>query len=522
MIEWIKAVLFWIKSRFTKGQYKNKKIISRDVPMDQLKLYKTENAKFMSPKGIDITTWDDLELDDVFKKMNRTVTSLGEEKVVSWMVNPTHNEALFEKRMSKIDLANNAFDNSKMREELSEIGYLDFFSLNLYEISQEEKKISKRKIFFFIPTLILLTLILWLNVNLFMPIITISFIVLMLILHYSYSITNKHKILSYIYLIKVTNFYLGNKNLMDNLYHKDDKFDKVLHTLISTKRALLRTEGFDYFADFREIITLNLIRKTKKIDRIIYNEFNTVKALFNRVGELDAIQSIHTFKEELNLICKPQLSDSDSSLTASNLKNFLVADSIGNDICLNKGVIITGSNMSGKSTFLRTIGINALFSQAFGFAFASYYKSGFLTLVTSISLKDQIRSGKSYFMMEAEAIKRMLDSNSKQHNCLFLIDEIFKGTNPTERLAASVEVLNDLNSNKNMVVATTHDLEILSKLENYNTYYFDHNVLKKKLVYDYKLKIGISSHKNAVKLMDSIGFPRGLIDRVYARMENKD
>jgi DNA mismatch repair ATPase MutS len=213
------------------------------------------------------------------------------------------------------------------------------------------------------------------------------------------------------------------------------------------------------------------------------------------------------------------MSDESKDMNIVDMYHPLLEKPISNTISIDSSIAITGSNMSGKSTFLRTVGLSSLFAQSICTSLSKEHSSKFYRLVTSISLNDDILQGKSYFLMEAEAIKRMVDSCNDETPLLILIDEIFKGTNPVERLAASMEILNLLAKANTKTLVATHDLQILPELKNYEYYYFTENVTKDSLEFDYKIHEGITSTRNAIKVLEFINYPSGLVDLINKRIE---
>lgn len=200
----------------------------------------------------------------------------------------------------------------------------------------------------------------------------------------------------------------------------------------------------------------------------------------------------------------------------------LVEDAVPNSININnKGIVLTGTNMSGKSTFLRMLGINIILAQSFNFVLAKKYESCFFNIVSSISPNDDVNEGKSYYMAEAESILRIIKATEKGIPVFCPIDEIFRGTNPTERIAASAEILKYINSKKTISIVATHDRELSDILkENYEFFYFSEKVDSKEgLSFDYKLKSGVSKTKNAIKLLEYIGYPEDIVKNAYKRSE---
>lgn len=199
----------------------------------------------------------------------------------------------------------------------------------------------------------------------------------------------------------------------------------------------------------------------------------------------------------------------------------MLENGIPNTIRLNKkGVVLTGTNMSGKSTFLRMLGVNILLAQTFNFTVASKYECCFLNIVSSISPNDDISQGKSYYMAEAEAILRIIKSLDKKVPVFCIIDEIFRGTNPVERISSSMSILKYIGETRALTFVATHDRELTDLLKDkYDFYYFSEDVDSNKgLSFDYKLKEGVSKTKNAIKLLDYIGYPKVITDnaRKYA------
>jgi DNA mismatch repair ATPase MutS len=187
---------------------------------------------------------------------------------------------------------------------------------------------------------------------------------------------------------------------------------------------------------------------------------------------------------------------------------------VPNSITVDReGIIITGCNMSGKSTFLRTLGVNALFAQTICTCLASSYKGSFLRVMTSISRGDNLVGGKSYYLAEAEALLRIIKASGHGAPCLCILDEMFRGTNSLERINASSEILRYLVNHNCLAVIATHDYELTELVGNlYKCYYFSETIEKDGISFDYRIKDGVSKNRNAVRLMDYLGYPREIID----------
>ncbi len=247
--------------------------------------------------------------------------------------------------------------------------------------------------------------------------------------------------------------------------------------------------------------------------------------LYYTIGELEALISITVYKHNLKqMYVNPKFSK-DIHINITEGTHPLIDKSIPNSININnKGIVITGTNMSGKSTFLRMLGVNILLSQTFYFVLAKDYDACFLNIVSSISPKDDLVGGKSFYMAEVESIFRILEATKKELPVFCPIDEIFRGTNPIERISTSAEILMYLNKHKTISIVATHDRELADILkDNYEFYYFSENVdTSSGLSFDYKLKNGVSQTRNAIKLLEYMNYPKEIIDNSYKRAESME
>lgn len=162
-----------------------------------------------------------------------------------------------------------------------------------------------------------------------------------------------------------------------------------------------------------------------------------------------------------------------------------------------------------------------LLAQTFDFVLAEKYEAPIFNIVSSISPNDDLSSGKSFYMAEAESILRIIKALDKDLPVFCPIDEIFRGTNPIERISASAEILTYINKKNSISIVATHDRELVDILkDNYEFYYFSESVDSKEgLSFDYKLKKGVSKTRNAIKLLDYIGYPKDIIKKAYERSE---
>ena len=174
--------------------------------------------------------------------------------------------------------------------------------------------------------------------------------------------------------------------------------------------------------------------------------------------------------------------------------------------------MITGSNMSGKSTFLRTLAINSILAQTIYTCFADEFISPILKQFSSIRIDDNLFDGKSYYFQEVNIMGSLLEQVESPHQNLFILDEVFKGTNTIERIASGKAILSYLNRKENIVVVSTHDIELADMLDNeYDLYHFTETVEKNELHFDHSIKAGQLRTRNAIKILELSNYPVDVI-----------
>ena len=240
-----------------------------------------------------------------------------------------------------------------------------------------------------------------------------------------------------------------------------------------------------------------------------------LKGWLEVMGEIEALASISNLAFDFDNWCYPDISSEDKVEGIEVAHPMLGEKAVSNSFALNKkeGIsrkvaLITGSNMSGKSTFLRTIGINLLLSYIGAPVCAKSFSCSIFSIYTCMRTKDNLEESISSFYAEILRIKILIEAAQKGEKVFYLLDEIFKGTNSRDRHEGAKVLINQLVNNGAMGLVSTHDLELCDLeqtrnwLKNYNfqEYYED-----SKIKFDYKLREGKSKTQNAVHLMKLAG-----------------
>lgn len=232
------------------------------------------------------------------------------------------------------------------------------------------------------------------------------------------------------------------------------------------------------------------------------------------VGEVEALTALSCFAFEHPADVWPEISDSPAWFEAESLAHPLLPQgkAVRNDVKLGGGlqlIVLSGPNMSGKSTFVRGIGINAVLAQCGAPVRARRLRMSSLAIGASICVLDSLQGGVSRFYAEIKRLKAIADLAQGPRPVLFLLDELLSGTNSHDRREGTELVVRALMQHNAIGIVTTHDLALARIPDTMNgsarNYHFEDHLEDGKLVFDFKLKPGVVQTSNALKLMESIG-----------------
>ncbi|WP_242845983.1 MutS-related protein [Clostridium novyi] len=464
-------------------------------------------------------------MDDVYCSIDRTFSTPGEQHLYKVLRTPLYDKSLLEKRNELISFFQ---DNSSIREKISlilhNLGKTDSYVDSIF--FEETTNYPKYKILCYVCSfsfiLSLFMCLFWGFSRFGMIALSLSFI--NMFIHYSLNKVIREQVLSMVYLGNTISaaasiLYLNCKQLKEY----NNKLNSLLKTLDPIRKntfTINRIETLDIVGDYVNIMFLiKEINYFKSISTLIKHKKDLLD-LYLIIGKIDTLISIASFRDGLPKYTKPNFVDNSKFLSVTNLEHPLIQNAIPNSIDINNfGIIITGSNMSGKSTFLRTVGVNALLAQTIYTCIADSYSSSIFNIITSIKPGDDLLGGKSYYLAEAEALLRIINASNENIPCLCMIDEIYRGTNPIERINASYEILNYLSSHNALTLVATHDLQLTKMTNGYKCYYFKEDVTNTGLTFDYKIKEGISPTRNAVKILKFLGYPSEIINKTEERIK---
>jgi len=246
------------------------------------------------------------------------------------------------------------------------------------------------------------------------------------------------------------------------------------------------------------------------VERNLRRHRDTLIQVFLLVGSVDADIAIASWLQRIPTHCCPAITPEQ---TISILDGFhpLLAAPVANSIALHeKSALVVGTNMAGKTTFIKMVGTNIILARTLGVCFASKAVLPRSNVMALVRAEHSIESGKSHFFAELERLLSFVKTAERDGRGVFLIDELFRGTNTLERVAAGKAVLESLGAHAQVLV-TTHDIELQRLLgPSFLTFHFveDPDLPE---IFDYRLRPGISTTKNAIKLLEKVGFPPAIV-----------
>ncbi len=468
-------------------------------------------------------TCQDLDFDELFMFLDRTQSKVGQQYLYNKLRNIPSNQHELDRSENLIRLFREDTEfRLKTQKRLDNLR-----ESNNYYISSlfQEKHIERPKWFFVIPMLSftsLLSLLLFpMNGNL------IFVILLVLITNLGIHYWNKRNLY---YNLKSIPQILKLSDAASNL-HEDEHFREINPDLSSCTKVMNKLRfrmsffrlGTGSASDIEELfwLMMELLKIIFLLEPLLLfgilkqldSKRNELEALFDFVGEIDSLLSIASLRSGTEKYCLPHINKGKAEIIADEIYHPLIVDSVANSMQVdNKSILLTGSNMSGKTTFIRTIGINALTGLTLNTCFGKSFSMPRMRIFSAIRISDDLLNDKSYYFEEVLTIKEMIDESQSENTNLFLLDEIFKGTNTVERISAGKAVLSSLSKMNNVVFVSTHDIELADLLqEEYELYHFSEIVGNKTVDFDYKLKVGKLRNRNAIKILQINGYPESVI-----------
>lgn len=275
----------------------------------------------------------------------------------------------------------------------------------------------------------------------------------------------------------------------------------------------LRYQGLVY--PFANLFLLWDIHCTVLLERWQVRFGKSARGWFHVLGELEGLSSLAGLSFDEPTFCFPEMVG-EPRLLAEGIAHPLIPaqNRVGNDFALpgpSSALLVTGSNMSGKSTLLHSVGVAFALAYSGGPVCATRFELGSVRLATSLRIRDSLEEGVSHFYAELQKLKAVLDASAEALPVLFLLDEILHGTNSLERQIGARWILSELLQRGALGAVSTHDMELCrlspELMSHVRLVHLREDVQGQEMTFDYRLREGTVSEGNALRLMRRIGLP---------------
>ena len=464
---------------------------------------------------LDDTTWDDLDMDEVFKRLNLGESTAGEQYLYYQLRCPAMDGAEFVRRAAAPKrMEKNPSLRLKLQGLLSRLGRRSHVDV-LQIFDQEKAPAWALPLFIFLALLVpalVCALVLTRAQWVLPPLLCV--LVANPLLRQKVKSKKEWQIATVAYCASMV-MTARKISAFDN-----EELSQFRAEAQGPLSRLSRFKGAGFFGgkdDLAEILNglllLDLITYESQKNLLLAHREDFL-TLFRLLGELDAAICVASWRRTLPVWTVPELDFSAAGrrLAFHGLVHPLVANCVPNDLETENSLLITGSNASGKTTFLRAAALNLILSQGVCTALARDLRASRFRVCTSIQIADDVLSGQSYYMAEMRSLLRVLEAARTPSPPVFCcLDEIFRGTNAVERIAASSQCLAWLGE-RCLYMAATHDSELCDLLPA-ALCYFEERVVDDEMFFDYTLKLGRSKNSNAIRFMEVMGFPDEIVAR---------
>lgn len=487
-------------------------------------------------KQLDDITWNDLGMDEVFRRIDRTHSAAGEEYLYYTLRNISCGKETLE-HLEEVVTWLEGQEDTRVRIQLlmKRLGHLGKYSLydyldNLDYLGERSNRWILLGNLLYLPFVALLFV---------QPAVgTIGIVVCMLwhiLTYFREKKVIEPYIISFAYVLRLIDVCDELEKQKIPVYQKElEELREALKSLRELKRGsywvMAGNQGriggnpLDILADYlRMILHLDILQFNRMLGKL-RERTGQVDRLLEITGYLDMAVSVGSFRKSLERYCIPELEESTKEpfLYMKNGWHPLLSDPVKNSILADRGVLLTGSNASGKSTFLKMVAVNVILAQTIHTCTAESYKAPVFRIFSSMALRDSMENGESYYIVEIRSLKRILDA-AQDHNgpVLCFVDEVLRGTNTVERIAAATQILIHLSESGALGFAATHDIEMTELLkEHYDNYHFEEEIRDGDILFPYQLLPGKASTRNAIRLLQLLGYDREITEKASGQAEH--
>ena len=469
---------------------------------------------------IDEITWNDLDMEEVYERINTASSSVGQEYLKKTLHTLEFDaDKLISRDLKADSLKEQTAVTASLKKIFKGLGKTKKVSFLDHIFKIKEIKTRSNAVHF----ILILLLFIAIALIFVQPAIGIIALVVMIAVNIALYFKYKSEVeayfnsLKYLVSMVITASKILKLDLPEEFNTDKEALKECVKIFAPLKRGswLLTNSVSGSLID----VLMDYVRMIFHVDLIKFNSMKKyaedheaeIQRLYDTLGEIETCICIMEYRSKLDAYCKPEF-ESDI-LNVSELYHPLLKDPVKNSLKTEKSILLTGSNASGKSTFLKAMAINQIFAQTIFTCLADNFHTKFYKVLSSMALTDNILGEESYFIVEIKSLKRIFDELEEEIPLMAFVDEVLRGTNTTERIAASCQILKKLSHDNALIFAATHDIELTKILENDMTnYHFSEYIENDQVLFDYLIKEGPSTSRNAIKLLKVYGYDQELVD----------
>ena len=512
------------------------KEIQKEYSLERFARLDSYLERHQEEKQLDDITWNDLGMDEIFRQIDRTYSAAGEEYLYYTLRNIFCGREALE-HLEEVVTWLDGQEDTRVRIQLlmKQLGHLGKYSLydyldNLDYLGER----SNRKMI--VGNLLYLPFAGLLFVQ---PAVGSIGIVVCMLWHILTYFREKKVIEPYIvsfaYVLRLVDVCEELQKQKIPVYEKElGELREALKSLRELRRGsywgMAGNQGqiggnpLDILSDYlRMILHLDILQFNCMLQKL-RKKTDQVEIMLGIIGYLDMAVAIGGFRRSLEGYCIPELEEvtQKAFIDMENGWHPLLSHPVKNTIRADRGVLLTGSNASGKSTFLKMVAVNAVLAQTIHTCTAESYHAPIFRIFSSMALRDSIENGESYYIVEIRSLKRILDVvEERKSPVLCFVDEVLRGTNTVERIAAATQILIHLAESGALGFAATHDIEMTELLkEQYDNYHFEEVIKDGDIMFPYQLLPGKASTRNAIRLLQMMGYNEEIIKKASRQAEH--
>ncbi|MGL4695990.1 MutS-related protein [Enterococcus larvae] len=491
--------------------------LDKEESLKQAWKYAQTYQKFDSE--VDDVTWYDLDMMEVFEAVNGTYSSVGSEALYQQMRNFDFDQESAEQMEKLISFYQ---ENPTLREEVqfrfAQLGKKDNNFVKHYLSTTKGKELTGFYLHVLLgalPVIGLLLLAVGLTWGAVLTLVSICFNVV-------YYLRKKELLETELNSMRYFVQTLGAANAISKV--ETPVQSELKQQLAPLKNILNFGASFRVKSNSEAELIFDYLNMALMIPFISYNfvlkrlshYHEQAVALWDILGRLEAASAILNFRLYMSDVAIPVF-ETGGVVAKGSYHPLLHEDAVANPIDWQRNTLVTGSNASGKSTYVKSIAINCILAQTIHTVAAEEFVMQRGHVLTSMAVEDDLFEGDSYFVAEIKSIKRVMDQIQRKERCYCFIDEILKGTNTIERISASASIINWMKQYPSLAFVATHDIELTEILKNScENVHFEERVEADGILFDYELKAGKALTRNALQLLKIMDYPQEVVTEAKA------